>query len=538
MIEGHQVLADGGAVSAQQPAAARIGAQILAQGGNAMDAAAATSFACCMLAPQSNGIGGYMSAAVVLEGSTDRVWSLDANAVAPAAAHEHMYDILPARRDNMCTNEKEYACSVRDDVNVYGPQSIAVPGQMAGMGFLHEHWGKLPWDAIVAPAQGLLADGFPYGPALANTIRNQEAILRRFPATFSHLAPQGELPSPDDIWHRPDMERTLARLAQAGWRDFYDGELGCTIGDYVQASGGALTRDDMAGFAPRLTEPYQITYRDVPVYGPILPNGCLSALQILHMLECLPVVPDDQALYWHQLAEVVKQAWRDRLRYVGDPDFVDVPVERLLSKDYAAGRVEALQQFPERVDQQVWEVSGPAVPETLHVSAADAEGNLVGITITQGGAFGSCFTVPDTGIILGHGMCRLDPRPGRANSVAAHKRPLNNVVPMILRLPQRDVAIGLPGGRRIISVGAQLGQRIIDFNATALGAATALRLNAEAQEPLELKRGINPAIVETLREMGHRVQVVQAVAGGAHGAEVLKSEGKVRAGGNGWAAGV
>ena len=135
-------------------------------------------------------------------------------------------------------------------------------------------------------------------------------------------------------------------------------------------------------------------------------------------------------------------------------------------------------------------------------------------------------------------MCRLDPRPGRANSVAAHKRPLNNVVPMILRLPQRDVAIGLPGGRRIISVGAQLGQRIIDFNATALGAATALRLNAEAQEPLELKRGIDPAIVQTLREMGHRVQVVQAVAGGAHGAEVLKSEGKVRAGGNGWAAGV
>ena len=113
-------------------------------------------------------------------------------------------------------------------------------------------------------------------------------------------------------------------------------------------------------FAPRLTEPYQITYRDVPVYGPILPNGCLSALQILHMLECLPIVPDDQALYWHQLAEVVKQAWRDRLRYVGDPDFVDVPVERLLSKDYAAGRVEALRQFPERVDQQVWEASGPS----------------------------------------------------------------------------------------------------------------------------------------------------------------------------------
>ncbi len=117
-------------------------------------------------------------------------------------------------------------------------------------------------------------------------------------------------------------------------RDFYCGELGRTIGDYVQANGGALTRRDMADFEPRLTEPYQITYRDVPMYGPILPNGCLSALQILHMLECFPVVPDDQALYWHQLAEVVKQAWRDRLRYVGD-----VPVEHLLQSRRSPGAI-------------------------------------------------------------------------------------------------------------------------------------------------------------------------------------------------------
>ncbi|NKB70379.1 MAG: hypothetical protein GKR89_25185 [Candidatus Latescibacteria bacterium] len=538
IIEGHQVLAGQGAVSAQYPTAARIGAHILAQGGNAMDAASATSLACCMLAPQSNGIGGYMSAAVVLEGLSDRVWSLDANAIAPAAANEQMYDILPVRQGDKDINEKEYACSVRDDANVYGPQSVAAPGQMAGMGLLHERWGQLPWAQIVAPSQKLLADGFPYGANLANTIRSKEPILRRFPETLKHLAPAGQLPGPDDIWHRPDMEKPLARLAQAGWRDFYDGELGRTIGDCIEAAGGALNRQDMATFEPRLTHPYQITYRDVPVYGPILPNGCLSALQILHMLEGLPVVPDDQAQYWHQLAEVVKRAWRDRLRWVGDPDFVEVPIERLLSKEYAAGRIQDILHFPEQVDSQVFEASGPAVAETLHVSAADSQGNLVGITITQGSAFGSCFTVPGTGIILGHGMCRLDPRPGKANSVAAHKRPLNNVVPMLLRLPQRDVAIGLPGGRRIISVGAQLGQRIVDFNATSLGAATAPRLNAEAQEPLELTRGISPDIVRQLEAMGHRVTLMDAVAGGAHGAEVLKSEGKVRAGGNGWAAGI
>ena len=248
-----------------------------------------------------------------------------------------MYDILPARRDNKDLNEKEYACSVRDDANVYGPQSVAVPGQMAGMGFLHERWGQLPWAAIVAPAQGLLADGFPYGPGLASTIRNQAAILRRFPATFSHLAPQGELPAPDDIWHRPDMERTLANVwPKLAGVTFTAGNWAAPSAIMSKPAAVLSPAGIWPTFAPRLTEPYQITYRDVPVYGPILPNGCLSALQILHMLECLPVVPDDQALYWHQLAEVVKQAWRDRLRYVGDPDFVDVPVERLLSKDYAA----------------------------------------------------------------------------------------------------------------------------------------------------------------------------------------------------------
>ena len=294
----------------------------------------------------------------------------------------------------------------------------------------------------------------------------------------------------------------------------------------------------MANFAVRLSEPYAISFRNARVYGPILPNGCFSTLQILQMLERFEPVADLEVLYWHRLAEVLKLAWRDRLLYVGDPDFVEVPIERLLSKEYAAGRVETLRQFPRQVDGLSWGLENRSASETLHVSAADAQGNVVSATITQGGGMGSCVVVPGMGILLGHGMCRLDPRPGQANSVAPGKRPLNNAAPMILRLSNRDVAMGMPGGRRIISVAARLAQQIVDASASAHQVASAPRMHVVTEEPLELQEGVPPEIVNGLEQMGHRVEVVGRIGGAAHGAEFFAAEGRVRAGGNTWAAGV
>ena len=538
MIEGKQVTGSKGAVAAWPEEAARIGARILDDGGNAMDAASAACMACAVMSPDKNGIGGYVFAAVVLEGKTGKIWSLDGNAKAPAAAREDFYEILPERDSPKAVNENEYSCSVRDDANIHGPLAVSVPGQMAGMGMLWEQWGRLEWPQIVAPCQALVADGFAYGESLANNIAALEPVLRRYPASAGHLMPEGHLPAPDDLWHRPDMEKTLARLATAGWRDFYDGELGRAIADGVVAMGGVLTREDMALFAPRLTEPYEAAYRGARLYGPILPNGCLTSLQILQMLDCFEPVADSQAEYWHRWAEVLKLAWRDRLRYLGDPDFADVPIERLLSRDYAAGRVEALVQRPERVDLASWGVSSQSLPETLHVSTADAEGNVVAATISQGGNLGSGVVVDGTGIVLGHGMNRLDPRPGRVNSVAPYKRPLNNVAPMIIRMADRDVATGLPGGRKIISVGAQLAQRVVDFGAGAQEAAEAPRLHVVVEEPIEVSPGMHASLAEQLQSMGHEVERNASIAGMAHIAEYIHEQQQVRAGGGGWAAGV
>lgn len=536
MIEGTEVSSNIGAVAAGPPGAARAGAKILSEGGNAMDAAAAACMACCMLHPAATGLGGYVLAAVVLEGKTGKVWSLDANSPAPAAASESMYDILPRVDQPKGINENEYGCTVRDNANVVGPLSVAIPGQMAGMGMLWERWGRLDWDRIVEPSLEMVENGFPYDAHLAHRIRADEHIIRCYEATHNYLMPEGKLPHADDLWHMPHMSKTLRRLMSEGWRDFYDGELGREIADAVLAGGGILTRTDMASYEPRITPAYATTYRDAVISGPVLPNGCVSSMQILNMLDCFDMPSDQTVEYWHLLAEVLKLAWRDRLIYLGDPDFVDVPVDRLLSKFYAAGRVESLKQFPNDVDHRQPLIECDSRIGTLHVSTVDTEGNMVAATITQGGGFGSFFTVPDTDILLGHGMCRLDPRPGRANSVAAGKRPLNNVAPMIARLPGRDIATGMPGGRRIISAGAQLMQRMIDFGASPYEAAAAPRMHVQTHEPIEAK-GLATLLLDGLISLGHEITPVESIGGTAHCADFLHGEKLARAGGNWWAAG-
>ena len=536
MIEGTQIDSDIGAVAAEPEAAARAGARILAEGGNAFDAAAATCMAVPMLYPDKTGIGGYMMSAVVRDGASGKVWSIDSNSRAPAAAHEHLYEILPKRPEGGL-NEGEYDCSVKDDANVFGAKAVGVPGQMAGIGTLWERWGRLPWAQLVQPSLDLLADGFPYSAQTAASIANNEYVIRRFPATARHLLKDDAVPSPDDIWHRPDMEKTLKRIAEAGWRDMYEGEIARVMAEQLQAAGGILTVDDLANFHPRVTEAYSAQYRNTKLFGCILPNGPLSVLQALNILDHLPALHDDDPRWWHQMTEVLKLVWRDRLSHLGDPDYVDVPIERLLSPAYAAGRAEALRQLPDRVDHDQLP-AGDGIKETSHVSASDAEGNVVSATITQGGAFGSCFTLDGWGLILGHGMCRLDPRPGLSNSVGARKRPLNNVGTLLLRSPEQDVALGLPGGRRIIAVMTQMVARLVDSGVSLRDTAVAPRMHVTTGEPLELRHDVPNQIEAGLVGMGHRVQRVDRIAGAAHGASYRTSgEGAtVSAGGSCWAA--
>jgi gamma-glutamyltranspeptidase/glutathione hydrolase len=481
-----------GAVATAPPDAARAGTGILARGGNAMDAAAAACLACAVLEPQAVDLGGYVLAAVVLEGGTGRLWSVDANSVAPATAHPDMYRVLPKRAGPLGIDELEYGCSVENDANIYGPLAVGVPGFLGGVGAMWERWGRLPWAEVVAPARTLV-EGQRYS-LVRNDLEPKRDAIARYPATAALLLPNGTVPPDEQAWPRPDLARTLDRLAAAGWRDFYDGELGGAIADFVLSHGGILTRADMAAFAPRITEPLSSSYRGASVHTAIAPNGGFSVLAALRNLERFPPLPDSDPKYWDRMAQTLHAMWTARL--AGSPP------------------------------------SGASPHGTTHVAAADAEGNLVSATISQGGLFGSCLAVPGTGIILGHGMCRFDPHPGLANSVGSGKRPLNNVCPLILRMPDRDVAIGARGGRRIVSVCVQMAQRIVDYGASAREAASAPRIHTLTGDPLEISANFDPAIRDALARAGYRIEVPKEVAGAAHGAEILHATGEIRAGGN------
>ncbi|MSV27308.1 MAG: hypothetical protein EXQ52_00970 [Bryobacterales bacterium] len=530
LSEGREVRGSYGVVAAEPPDAARAGASILQAGGNAMDAAAAACIAACMLEPHSVDLGGYVCCAVVLEGKTGRVFNVDANSVSPAAASENMYRLLP-KGPVAGINENEYQCSVENNANVNGPLAVGVPGVMGGIGRIHEKWGRAKWASLFQPSLELLDRGFPYD-SVAGAIRARESVIRALPEAQKHLMPSGKLPSPRDRWHRRGMETTLQRLSQNGWRDFYEGELGRKIADHVRSLGGILTRDDMKRFDPRIVQPYESTFRGARVYSAILANGGLSAAQLLNMWECLPTATLTDAIYWHQLAEAGKLAWRDRLHFFGD----GADPNRFLGKDYAAGRVEHIRQYPRSVDRQT-AFAAAASPGTINLTSADAEGNMVAVTISHGGSFGSCVTVPGTGITLGHGMCRFDPRPGRPNSVGPGKRPLNNVCPTILRMPDRDVACGLRGGRRIVSVAAHLCRQIVEHKATGLEAVSAPRLHVEEQGPIEVSSSLDPRLVAELKAIGHEVKLAESVGGHANACERLK-DGTLRGASNVWAAAV
>ncbi len=494
MTEGVEITSSMGVIATGPADAARVGARIFELGGNAADATAAAALACAVLEPQAVDLGGYVLAAAVMEGTSGKVWSLDANAVAPAASREDMYKILPVRESTPGINELEYQCSVEGDANVYGPLSVAVPGFMGGVGTLWQRWGSLPWRQIVAPALQLLAEGVDY--ALVSSAADfKRAVINGFPSTAAIL-PEGAT----GRWKREDLVRTLNRLAEAGWRDFYEGEIGHCIADFVAEQGGVLTREDMASFTPRISDAYEGSYLDARLYTAIPPNGGYSVLEAMRDLERSGLPAESDARYWLEIAGVLRRMWSRRLGVM--PPATSSPYG------------------------------------TIHIASADRAGNLASATISQGGLFGSCLAVPGTGIILAHGMCRFDPRPGLENSPGGKKRPLNNVCPMIIRMPGRDVALGARGGRRIVSVAVQLVERVVRQGATVRDAATRPRIHTITGDPVEISADFESHVRDSLAQAGHHLTVPNEVAGAAHGAEILSGGNILRGGGNTWAVGV
>lgn len=425
------VISKGGIVAAQSRQAAEVGAAVLEAGGDCVDAVIATTFALGVLEPWMSGVGGG-GAMVLYRAREDRVEVIDYGMRAPLGLRSEDYsltgdgaasDIFPWPR-------------VKDDRNLHGAGSIAVPGVVAGMEQAFSRYARMPWRELLAPGVELAGEGLQVDWWSTLMIAGAAADLRRYPASSAAYLQDGLPPNPQ--WGiksqvrlpQHQLKTTLSRLAAAGPRDFYEGDLAQNIVADVQAGGGALSLQDLAAFRAQLREPLTIPYRGGQVYAtPELTCGPTLAHTLRVLQSSLTAEgrePDAAAYIAYALA--LQSAYAERLRDMGDADG-----KRALGAEHLA----------------------PAC--TTHFSVVDRDGNMAAVTQTLLSMFGSKFVLPQSGITMNNGIMWFDPTPGGPNSLAPGKRCLTNYTPVIAQAADgRRLALGASGGRRILPAVTQL----------------------------------------------------------------------------------
>lgn len=493
-----------GMIVTNHPLGSAAGAEMLAAGGNAIDAAIAALFALTVVEPMMVGIFGAGIANIALADGTRA--HVNNYAVAPAGASAQMYETLS---DTWPDYQK-----VANEANDVGPLAVGVPGSLMGWCETLERYGSLSLDDVLQPAIRYADRGFRATPYLCGIVARMAEKMRRFPETAKTFLPSGDLLHEGERVVQAEYAATLRLLAKEGPGLLYHGALGVQAVDYLQRSGGMVTADDLARYATVWSQPVCGTYRGYEIVGPPPPSaGGVQVIEMLNLLE-----PYDVGAMGfggvdgiHVLAEVMKIAFEDRKQYTGDPAFVDVPVEMLISKDYAQDRGRGIDMAKAAIA-----ATSPSAEsnDTTHVTAADADGNVIATTQTIHGLFGSKATIPGTGVLMNNTMNIFDPHPGLANSIAPGKRMTSSMAPTIVFEGGRaKFALGLPGAVRIFPSALQAIVNVVDHGMGAQEAVEAPRVWTRGEE-LELESTIERSVRSGLERRGHRVQEVRVVGGG------------------------
>jgi len=529
LIDKREARSAYGMVTAMHPLAAEAGLQILKAGGNAVDAAVATAFAIGVVEPFMSGVGG-VAAMVIHSSATGRTVVVDGSSKAPAAAYDGMFELAPAD-----TAAGMYGWrGTLGDVQNTGYRAPVVPGQPACLlqALAHHGSGRLTREAVMAPAIRLAEEGFAVDPYQAQTIAFAQRRLRQFPETFrTFFADDGLPPVPTtssrdaDRVVQADLARALRILAAEGPSALYGGELGERLVSGLQEHGGIITLEDLKAFAVREYTPLHTDYRDYQLYGLSPTSGSMTAFEALNILRefDLPRLAPHSVAGMHLIAEALRRAFLDRFAYLADTDLHDVPVEALLSAEYArslADQIAAERADPHACAGDPWQYAGSrgAVPAaatsasggegcTTHLNVVDKDRNMVACTSTLGELFGSAVIPRGTGIVLNNGMTWFDPEPNHVNSIHPNKRTLWAPTPtLVLRDGQPVLAIGAPGGRRIISAVVQSLVHILDWGSGVQAAVTLPRIHCEGPQT-EIDGRFEPTVVQGLMALGHEVKV-------------------------------
>lgn len=511
-----------GMVASNHPLASAAGLEMLALGGNAIDAAVSTAFALTVVEPMMIGIfgAGFIN---YYNGNSGDFINIDNYAVAPGAATSDMFE--PVSDD-----WPDYMETV-DGANSVGYRSVGVPGALMGWCHAEAQYGRLGLDTVMQPAIRYAQRGFPASQYLVDIITATRKDLARFPASAEIFLPGGSPPVMGQTIVRSDYARTLEVIARNGPGALYRGEIGEMVVDDMAANGGLLTGDDLEQYQIHRRQPVRQTYRDCEIVS-VAPtsSGGTHIIQGLNILEGFDIPGGGFGTVEnvHLIAETLKISFADRFEYMGDPAFIEVPVAALVSKEYAAIRRQEID--PARTS--VFQPGNPSAyvsesKDTTHLTVADDEGSVVSMTQTLHAAFGSKVTVPGTGMLLNNTMYIFDPHPGNANSIAAGKRMLSSMSPTIVMRDGRPLmALGTPGGTRIFPSVLQAIVNVIDHGMTLQEAVEAPRVWSQGQN-LELEAGIAPEVRAGLKALGHDVQVVSKVAGGMNGVMFEASTGLI-----------
>ncbi len=536
-IDREEVVAANGVVATKHPIEAEAGIEILKAGGNAIDAAVAIGFLATVVEPMMVNAGGC-GFLLHHDAATGKSTAVDFAPRAPAAARADMYRVLdkPAGPDTLAPAE------VEGEANISGYLAVGVPGLVKALCTAHERWGKLPLAQVMEPAIHWAENGYQCSWFYAWSIAMDQRWFEKFPVSGAVFLPGGYIP--DQYLGAKIVQRDLAdtyrRIARDGAKAFYTGEIAHAIDEDMRKNGGILTAQDLADYDVDTYEPITITYRGYEVMIPKAPSGAWQIAETLNILENfdLTALGHNSAAHLHTFIESTRHAFADRYYYHGDQEFAAVPVKGLLSKEYGKQLAKLVEPERAKLDavapeepwttyaynaiHDPWPHDGgqkPAEPwrkltgeaartHTTHFSIIDRDHNMVSVTETAAENFGAKITTPGTGIMHADAMVWFNPIPGSANSIAPNKRPLCNMGTMIVTKGGKPfMALGSPGGRRIMNCNTQVLQNVVDFGMSMQPAISAPRVDASGRVTFHDDR-IDERAVERLKAMGHVLEPV------------------------------
>ncbi|HEY3304423.1 MAG TPA: gamma-glutamyltransferase [Candidatus Binatia bacterium] len=499
-------LAQQGSVVSDNEYATKAGMEILKAGGNAVDAAVATAFALAVVDQSASGLGGggFM---VIYQAKDKKAHALDFRETAPAGARREQY-----LRDGKPVQS----------LSLTGALAVAVPGEVAGLAEALKRFGTMPLGAVMAPAIRYATEGFVPQTRLRFALERQLQNIRKNPELARILLVKDELPGEGDLIRQRELGASLKAIAAEGPQVFYEGWIGQAIAERMKKEGGVLTLEDLKSYKPVWREPLIGHYRKrMVITMPPPSSGGIALIEMLNILEGYRIgsLPHNSATYLHLVVETLKHAFADRAQYLGDPDFVQVPTEKLLSKEYASslrGKISPAKTYPPKyygLAAYKAEKGG-----TTHLGVVDKAGNAVSSSLTINTQFGSKIFVPEAGIVLNNEMDDFAIHPGTgnvfgligadANSLQPKKRPLSSMTPTVILEGEKPVlVVGGSGGPRIISATLQTVLNVLDFGMPLRKALESPRVHHQwIPDEIGVESKIPPATRKSLERLGHKVQ--------------------------------